>query len=133
MTTVFADTYYYLALIGKADQGHLQAVEFATSFRGRTITTEWILTEVGDASARSQNRSIFLQLFRSLADDVNTEIVEASHELFARGVELFARRSDKDWSLTDCISFVVMHEHGIHEALTGDRHFEQAGYTALLA
>jgi len=42
-------------------------------------------------------------------------------------------RNDKDWSLTDCISFIVMEEHGITEALTGDRHFEQAGFRALLA
>ena len=41
-------------------------------------------------------------------------------------------RSDKSWSLTDCISFVVMGEHGITDALTGDRHFEQAGFRALL-
>jgi hypothetical protein len=41
-------------------------------------------------------------------------------------------RSDKDWSLTDCISFAVMEDEGIHEALTGDQHFEQAGFRALL-
>jgi len=133
MTTVLADTYYYLALIGQADQGHIRAVEFAKSFRGRSITTEWVLTEVGDAAAYPQNRPIFLQLLQSLRDDPNTTIVEATHELFGRGVELFASRPDKEWSLTDCISFVVMEEHGIREALTGDRHFEQAGYVALLA
>ena len=49
-----------------------------------------------------------------------------------RGVALYAERPDKDWSLTDCISFVVMRKMDITEALTGDRHFEQAGFTALL-
>ena len=49
-----------------------------------------------------------------------------------RGVALYAERPDKDWSLTDCISFVVMRTMDITEALTGDRHFEQAGFTALL-
>jgi hypothetical protein len=52
--------------------------------------------------------------------------------LFEAGTDLYSRRSDKEWSLTDCISFVVMQEQGIGEALTGDRHFEQAGFRALL-
>jgi predicted nucleic acid-binding protein len=67
-----------------------------------------------------------------LQNDPNTVIVEASHDSFVRGVELFAARPDKSWSLTDCTSFVVMEDHGIREALTGDHHFEQAGYVALL-
>ena len=60
------------------------------------------------------------------------EIVPASPELFYRGIELFRVRPDKDWSLTDCISFVVMTDRGLSEALTGDKHFEQAGFKALL-
>ena len=48
------------------------------------------------------------------------------------GLALYANRTDKDWSLTDCISFVVMNERGITDALTGDHHFEQAGFAALL-
>ena len=56
----------------------------------------------------------------------------ASSELMERGFDLFSRRPDKEWSLTDCISFIVMSEEGITEALTGDHHFEQAGFTILL-
>ena len=57
---------------------------------------------------------------------------QTRQDLFDAGVELYVRRPDKAWSLTDCISFVVMREHGMNEALTGDRHFEQAGFIALL-
>ena len=64
--------------------------------------------------------------------DPQVTIVSPSASLFDRGVELFAKRPDKCWSLTDCISFVVMEEQGIMHALTGDRHFEQAGFVALL-
>jgi predicted nucleic acid-binding protein len=60
-----------------------------------------------------------------------TTIVGASETLFERGVELYSKRLDKNWSLTDCISFVVMQDLGITEALTGDQHFEQAGFRAL--
>ena len=59
-------------------------------------------------------------------------IVDPTRDLFHSGIDLFARRPDKAWSLTDCISFVVMKENRIKEALTGDHHFEQAGFTALL-
>lgn len=60
-------------------------------------------------------------------------IVPATQELFDRGFAIYSSRPDKAWSLTDCISFVVMEEHGLTEALTGDCHFEQAGFVALLA
>jgi predicted nucleic acid-binding protein len=53
--------------------------------------------------------------------------------LFAAGVELYGTRPDKEWSLTDCISFVVMKREGLTDALTGDRHFEQAGFKVLLS
>jgi predicted nucleic acid-binding protein len=59
-------------------------------------------------------------------------IIPPSDEQYARGFDLYRRRPDKEWSLTDCISFVVMAEEGLTEALTGDKHFEQAGFAALL-
>jgi hypothetical protein len=52
--------------------------------------------------------------------------------LFDARVALYGERMDKDWPLTDCISFVVMQREGITDALTGDRHFEQAGFVPLL-
>ncbi len=59
-------------------------------------------------------------------------LLQASIHLLEQGLALYTRRSDKDWSLTDCISFVVMKAEGIEEALTGDHHFEQGGFVALL-
>jgi len=67
-----------------------------------------------------------------LQKDPEVTIVPASADLWQRGVALFASRPDKDWSLTDCISFVVMQERGIADGLTADHHFEQAGFVALL-
>ncbi len=64
------------------------------------------------------------------AEDI--QIVPASADLFDRGFHYFTERPDKEWSLTDCISFVVMNERGITEGLTADHHFEQAGFVALL-
>lgn len=55
-------------------------------------------------------------------------IVSADQALFDRGVSLYNQRLDKMWSLTDCISFIIMQDHGLRDALTGDYHFEQAGF-----
>ena len=63
---------------------------------------------------------------------LDTLVIPASTALMDRGIALFAARADKEWGLTDCISFVVMQEHNMTEALTADHHFEQAGFSALL-
>lgn len=133
MNRYFADTFYYLALISERDEAHAQTLELNDSLEGGIVTTQWVLTEVGDALARSDCRPLFLELLDVLASDTNTTIVEASPELFDKGVALFAERPDKSWALTDCISFVVMRELQLNQALTGDHHFEQAGFRALLA
>jgi len=132
MTGVFADTFYYLALVSSADHAHEKSSMFSRAFVGHTVTTAWVLTEVADALASPPQRSVFLALLRRLRDDPDVTIAPPTPELFERGVESYGRRADKDWSLTDCISFVVMREHGLTEVLTGDHHFEQAGFTILL-
>lgn len=132
MSTVFADSYYYLAFVNGRDAGHVGARNFASTYRGNSITTEWVLTEVADALSAPDLRWIFLELLRQMRDEPGLTIVEASHELFERGLHLFSQRPDKHWSLTDCISFIVMQEHGLTEALTADHHFEQAGFVPLL-
>ena len=66
-----------------------------------------------------------------LRAEPEAEVIPPEAALFDRGCELYATRSDKNWSLTDCISFVVMKERGLTDALTADRHFEQAGFKAL--
>lgn len=67
-----------------------------------------------------------------LETDAKVTVIPADRSWFERGVDLYRRRPDKEWSLTDCISFVVMEEEEIREALTADAHFEQAGFVALL-
>ena len=55
-----------------------------------------------------------------------------SEDLYQKGMTMFVKRADKDWGLIDCISFVVMQEHEITEALTTDTHFQKAGFRALM-
>jgi predicted nucleic acid-binding protein len=132
MRRVFADSYYFIALISRTDPKHDRAFEFATTFLGELITTAWILTELGDGLARPPRRAAFVTLCDRLAQNPSVHVVGCSDELFAAGLERYRSRKDKSWSLTDCISFVVMERERIAEALTGDHHFEQAGFVALL-
>lgn len=85
--------------------------------------------EAGDAPAYRAEVARFLE---DLARNPGTEIAPADSDLFRRRLALSARPSDKSWSLTDCISFVVMSDRGLTDALTGDHHFDQAGFKALL-
>ena len=132
MKTVFADTFYFLALVNPRDQAHARAVAYTRSFQGRMVTTAWILTELADAMSDPHNRGEFIATLNDFKSNPQAAIIGPDASLFEEGIQLYAARRDKDWSLTDCISFVVMQREGICEALTGDKHFEQAGFTALL-
>ena len=132
MREVFGDTFYYLAMINPHDVAHSQAIALSEDKDIRVITTSWVLTELADALSRLSTRASFVRMLNSLRKDPLTEIVPASQSLFEQGARLYASRFDKEWSLTDCISFIVMREYGLIESLTADRHFEQAGFRALL-
>jgi len=132
MTSIFADTYYWLALINSRDSAHNEAVNLSRSISAPIITSEWVLTEVGDALRKPGNRPVFLRLLRDIANDPQTTVISAEHNWFDQGVALYSVRLDKQWPLTDCISFVIMQSMGITEALTGDSEFVQAGFRKLM-
>lgn len=132
MNAVFADTYFYLALLNPRDAGHQAAKTRARAFKGAIVTSHWVLVEVADAFSRPGDREKFSRLMASLESNDQHTVIEADGDSFRRGVELFSNRPDKPWSLTDCLSFVLMEKLGLKEAFTEDHHFEQAGYIALL-
>jgi len=132
MKLVFADSFYFFALLNQHEAPHAKAVAFANSFAGTMVTTAWVLTEVADGMAKPIHRELFLQLHSELQSSSGVRIAPCSDELYQRGIEFYGQRLDKEWSLTDCISFLVMSDFRVTEALTGDRHFEQAGFVALL-
>ena len=133
MRRVFADTYFFIALVNERDRAHPRGVEFATSERASLVTTAWIMTELADGLAKTPNRGLFSTILAETEQEASNILVPASNDLFRQGIERYEQRPDESWSLTDCISFVVMEEHGLSEALTADRHFEQAGFVPLLA
>ncbi len=133
MTVRFADSWLYIALLDKRDQHHHQVRQFLEEHDDMFMTTRWVLAETANALSESWLRPAAVELLKDLERDPSTIIVRDSDALYTRGFTLYSERPDKAWSLTDCISFAVMHEHDIHEALTGDHHFEQAGFRPLFA
>ena len=132
MKAVFADSFHFLALLNEDEPAHGPAVLEHRRRWQSIVTTDCVLLEVGDALCDPSDHDDFLVLYESLQTDRRVKIVRLTPGLLDRGIERFRNRPDKDWPLTDCVSFVVMEDEGIREALTGDQHFEQAGYSALL-
>ena len=132
MMTLFAGTFYFIALLSPADAAHSKAVESTRQFSGRLLTTAWILAEIADGLVEHRTRSRFMQFYDDLRSRDDVEIIATTATWFDEGIDLYRRRVDKGWSLTDCISFVAMERYRLTEALTADHHFEQAGYVALL-
>ena len=132
MSRLFADTFFFFAFLNADDSAHREAVDFFNDFHGELITTEWVLAELGDGLAGIPDRQTFVSFHSALREDPAVKIIPAGGDLFSAGIQLYAARPDKEWSLTDCISFVAMQREGLENALTGDRHFEQAGFRALL-
>jgi len=121
-----------VALLISRDRLHVQAKDLAQSWTSPVVTTEYVLLEVANHLRASKHREKFGDFLHDLEADPNTTIIPSDHTLWRRGVDLDLRRPDKDWSLTDYTSFLVMQERALVDALTADHHFEQAGFSVLL-
>ena len=132
MTAIFADTLFYVALLSRRDRRHRDARDWASQWRSPVVTTEFVLLEVANFFKQPEDRGKFAAFVQSLETDPATTIVPCDSIWFQRGLDRFSSRLDKEWSLTDCISFVVMDEYELTDALTSDHHFVQAGFNILL-
>ncbi len=132
MAVLFADTFYFIALLDSSDASHLKAVAWSRQKNVSLVATEFVLLELGDAFHTPGQREEFVVFQDAVRADSRFRVLPSSSRLYMAGLNLFRRRRDKYWQLTDCISFAVMKQHRIGEALTGDQHFEQAGFAALL-
>lgn len=135
MRTVFADTGYWVALLNPHDELHDKAIELSKSLNPvHIVTSEMVLTEVlNDFSKRGEYlRQVATELIDNINSHPNITVISQTSQQFQQGLELYKNRSDKNWSITDCVSFNIMRHMSIHEALAYDKHFEQAGFRALL-
>lgn len=132
MKAVFLDTFFLLASLNPDDTNHEAALAWSDIYDGPLLTTAWVITEVADALVGVRHRGVFQEFYQTLVAEKRLRIVPADQVLWDRGLQLYFSRADKEWSLTDCISFTVMGDEGLSEAATGVHDFEQAGFRALL-
>lgn len=132
---LFLDTSFSIALAIGADAHHAQAMALVTRIfaeRPQLVTTRAVLLEIGDSLGRARYRPQAVQALTGLESDPLIQIVPLSDAIYSQAFRLFEARPDKEWGMTDCVSFVVMREMGITSALTADRHYQEAGFRALL-
>jgi uncharacterized protein len=128
----FIDTLFVVALINQRDQYHQRAAELADQYEGQSfLITDAVLLEIGNGLARSYKREA-AEIIEHFLSSSDVEVVWLTPALFAEAFNLFKTYQDKEWGLVDCISFVVMRQTGVKEALTFDQHFIQAGFRALM-
>ena len=132
---VFLDTNGWLALLNASDQLHRRADTLWRSLGGRScsiVLTDWVIAETGNGLARTPARELVAAVSGSLLDSSRCRVIFVTPGLTRRAVDLYHERTDKRWGLVDCASFVVMTDEKIADAFTTDRHFEQAGFKAML-
>ena len=132
---VLLDTSFLIALENRSDPHHQRAKDLDRELIAQNamlVLHGGILMEIGDGYARLGRRGKANDLFQRLLNEDRYRIEPFTQRLLDDGMELYLARSDKEWGLTDCVSFAMMRADGISEALTADVHFRQAGFEALL-
>lgn len=134
MTPVFLDTGYLIALEAADDQHHRAASRHWSAYvasRPRIVTTSFVLDEVATFFNRRDRHAKAVEIGERLLGSPSVRLVHVDEELFSAAWSYFRQRADKRFSLTDCVSFVLMERVGIECALTFDAHFVQAGFRTL--
>lgn len=135
MDRLFVDTGFAIALASPQDAFHARASALAADIRRsgtRMVTTDAIMLEIGNALSKQRFRRSAISILRAIQHDPTMEVISVMGDILEASLALFEQRSDKEWGLTDCTSFTVMRRLGLRDALTPDRHFEQAGFNVLL-
>lgn len=132
---VFVDTAGFLALWDAGDAHHAAAVRLQAGLaqqRRRFLTTDYVVDETATLLLVRHSHAAAADFLDTIAGSraIGLEWVEPGR--FHAAASLFRRHADQEWSLTDCVSFIVMQELGIRDSFTTDHHFRQAGYNPLL-
>lgn len=129
---ILIDTSFVVALVNDTDENHEKALNLSLEFDGKpTVITDSVMLEIGNTLARVY-KTESIEAIEGFFASKEVEVVRLDETLFDKAFELYKTHADKTWGLVDCISFVVMRENGITDALTHDKHFVQAGFRALM-
>ncbi len=129
---IFLDTLFVVGLVNRRDQYHRQAIELSEQLEGSSfLTIDVVLLEIGNALAKGYKQES-IKIINEFLQSEDTEIIHLNPVLFQQAFKLYQTWHDKEWGFIDCVSFVVMKEKGILQALTFDKHFTQAGFQPLM-
>jgi predicted nucleic acid-binding protein len=132
---LFVDTGFIIAVLSTRDRHHEIAMEWLEKVdqeRTPLVISSAVILELGDGFRHTGHWADFEAFIQGLCAAESTTVVEVGLDILWRAVALRSKRHDKEWGLTDCTSFVIMHDRAITSALACDRHFHQAGFRALL-
>jgi predicted nucleic acid-binding protein len=135
MKTIFADSHYWIA-IARPDDPWARTAKSARAALGEVflVTTDEVLTEFLAALSRGEHmRKQAGKMVRTILENPNVKVIPQTRDSFLKGLTLYENRSDKEYSLTDCISMNVMKTESLVEVLTNDHHFEQEGFSVLIS
>jgi len=132
LNRAFIDSSFAIALVNEKDELHSIANELSNDYEGQPlVTTDAIILEIGSALSKRYREDSFV-LIEDFMSSSEVEVVHLDHSLLTKGFEIYKSYKDKSWSLTDCISFVTMRRFRLADALSSDKHFEQAGFNILM-
>ncbi|MDQ3635109.1 MAG: PIN domain-containing protein [Acidobacteriota bacterium] len=135
MNTVFADTFYWIAVLNPKDQWHRQALEIKELLGDiKVVTTETVMIELLNYFAEfgKDSRQSTVDSVRTIMTDEKVDFISHTNEIYLEALDFYEKRLDKGYSLTDCISMLIVKSLNVQEILTHDNHFEQEGFTILL-
>lgn len=130
---LFLDTIFIQVILNPRDQYHTPAMQILSRVKNaqEVWTTEAIFLEVGNALSTYNHHKVSAFIKQCYLTD-NISIINITPQLFQEGLNLYESRQDKTWGLVDCLSFIVMKQENLIDAVTSDIHFIQAGFNALL-
>jgi predicted nucleic acid-binding protein len=135
LRTVFLDTSFIIALNNRSDPYHERAKMLDRELLNEgavLLLHDGILLELGDGYSRLGRRNRGIEILTRFMTQAGYRIITLDDVVLRAAIEMYSQHRDKEWGLTDCVSFVLMRQAGILEALTADKHFQQAGFVALL-
>jgi predicted nucleic acid-binding protein len=132
---IFIDSSGFFAMLASDEDRHAAAAKIVATAQKRKrgfVTTDYVLDETATLLKARRKNQLVLQLFDRLDKSQACRIEWTDSDRFHDVRTFFLKHSDQEWSFTDCLSFCVMSELRLRDALTKDAHFEQAGFVALL-
>jgi predicted nucleic acid-binding protein len=135
MRRIFADTFYWIAVLNPRDQAHVRTVALSKTLQpAQIITSDEVLTEfLNDFAERGDfQRRVAAGMVERIYADHTMRVLPQTRDGFLTGLGLYRDRPDKGYSLTDCISMDLMRRTGLSDVLTDDAHFAQEGFVCLL-